>query len=376
MAHATDVSPGSAGPVARPSAAGYYARIRGLLLTPTAEWAEIAAERPTLRQLFMRWALPLTLVFFLAPQLGAIAFPAQIDGRAVAPSLASALYTAFVGTVLMLGTVWALAWLIDYFAQAFGGKRNPEQAMKLAVYSGTGLWLSGLVGLAPPLVLLGAFGVVSIYTLYRGLPVLMQTPQDKTLPYAASVVGAAAVMAVVLMALSSCMTIFADAPRAKPAAAIAATAQTPTVQRDRAAGIEGDKLRRLMPDAMPGGWVRTGLTRNAGGALGFTGPTVEASYENGGRRLVLRAIDLSPAGAEAPLAALLATRPAQDDLRILVRHDAGGFTEIDRTGGSARRLIVVGDRVALYAEGTSLADLDAALALIDMVRVEQIARGL
>jgi hypothetical protein len=142
MAHATDFTPGSAGPVARPSAAGYYARARGLLLTPTAEWTAIAAERPTLRQLFMRWALPLTLLFFLAPQLGAIAFPAQIDGRAVAPSLASALYTAIVGTALMLGGVWALAWIVDYFAQAFGGRRNPEQALKLAVYSGTGLWLS------------------------------------------------------------------------------------------------------------------------------------------------------------------------------------------------------------------------------------------
>lgn len=384
MAEATAIAADSAGPLARPTAAGYTARIRGLLLAPTAEWTAIAAERPTQRQLFLRWALPLTLVFFLAPQLGAIAFPTQIDGRPVAPSLARALYTTLVGTAFMAGGVWALAWIVDYFAQGFGGKRDPAQAMKLAVYSGTGLWLSGLIGLAPPLLLLGAVGIVSIYTLYRGLPVLMGAPQDKALPYTASVVGAAATIAVVLMALSNCMAMFADAPPpAKAPREIGASAPAKAIAIDPAAPIDADKLRRLAPDAMPGGWVRTALTRNAGGALGFTGPTVEATFENGARRIVLRAIDLGQGGAAAPSAALRATRPVQDDPRALVRHEAGVsgyvFEETDRVSGATRLLAVYGERIALALEGSggvTVGQLREALALIDSIRVEQIAKGL
>jgi len=383
MSQAPSETAPDAGPVADPTAARYYSRARGLLLAPTAEWSAIAAERPTIRQLFLRWVLPLTLLFFLAPQLGAIAFPATIDGKAVAPSLASALYTTLVGTAFMVAGVWALAWIVDYFAPGFGARRDPAQALKLAAYSCTGLWLSGLIGLAPPLILLGALGVVSIYTLYRGLPVLMHAPPDKALPYAAAVVGAAATMAVVLMALSSCFAMFADAPPPPKTKAPIVAPATPTAAIDPAAPLEIDKLRRLAPDAMPGGWVRTGVTRNAGGALGFTGPTSEATYENGPRRIVLRAIDLGVGGGVAPNAALLATRPARDDPRALVVHseEAGRYTfeETDRTAGATQLLVVVGERIALALEGhggVTAAQLREALALIDMVRVEQIAKGL
>lgn len=372
-----------AGPLAQPTAAGYYARMRGLLLTPAAEWTAIAGEQPTTQQIFMRWVLPLTLLFFLAPQLGAIAFPAQIDGKPVSPSLASALYTTVVGTMLMVAGVWALAWLIDYFAPGFGARRDPAQAIKLAAYSGTGLWLSGLIGLAPPLILLGAVGIVSIFTLYRGLPVMMQSPPDKTLPYAAAVIGAAATMAVVLMALANCMTMFAGTPPPpKPVAPIVAPTTAPRAPANPAASLDTDKLRRLAPDAMPGGWVRTGVTRNVGGTLGFTGPTVETTYENGARRIVLRAIDLGAGGGAAPTAVLRATRPARDDPRALVRHGEDGdryvFSETDRVSGETKLLTVVDGRIGLALEGrgVAMAELEQTLAMIDMVRVKQIANGL
>lgn len=383
----TDASPDAAGPLTRLDARAHYARARALLLTPTAAWTQIAGETPSTQQLFQWWVLPFTLLFFVAPQIGAIAFPEVINGKAVAPSVVQALYTIFVGTAFMCGGVWLLAWTIDYFARSFDGERNPAQAMKLAAYSGTGLWLSGLFGLVPPLVLLGAVGLVSFYTLYRGLPVLMRAPQDKALPYAASVIAVAAVIGVVLMALSGCLALFGGGAVRTPvqaAAVVAAPAATPKAAAfDPAAPLDAEKLRRLLPDAIPGGWVRAAVTRNNGGTLGFTGPTVEGVYENEGQRIVLRVIDLGAGRAGGAIAALRALRPAFADADGAIVHtDAAGmyvFEEVDRGAGVSRRLTVVGDRIAVAAEGSGGVtpfQLTEALAMVDMVRVEQIAKGL
>ena len=377
-----------AGPLSARTARSYYARARGLLLAPTAEWGMIAREQPSTKQLFLYWVLPFSLFFFIAPLIGSIAFPQKFNGVAAAPSVVVALYTVFIGTAFMCGGVWLLAWVIDYFATTFGGRRDAAQAMKLAAYSGTGLWLSGVFGLAPPLVLLGAVGVVAFYTLYRGLPVLMGAPADKTLSYTASVVAAAAVIGVVLMTLSSCFSIMggSDALRqrvALKAAPIVAAAPPAPARADPKAPLDPDKLRRLIPDAIPGGWVRADITRNNGGVLGFTGPTVEGVFENGARRIVLQVVDLGVGRSASAVDALRNEHPAFDDAKGAIVHGVVNgqyaYEEINRVTGATRWLTVIGDRIAVAAEGSggvTMADLKSAVSLIDMVRVSQIAKGL
>ncbi len=380
-------APDEAGPLSHPAARTHYLRARGLLLAPTAEWGVIAEEKPSTRQLFLYWVLPLTVFFFLAQQLGSIAFPQMIRGVAAAPSVVRALYTVLVGTAFTCGGVWMLAWAIDYFAPTFGGKRDPAQAMKLAAYSGTGLWvLGGVFGLAPPIAMLGALGIVSFYTLYRGLPVLMRAPEDQTLPYAASVIAVAAVIGVVLMTLSACMAnvgggsaLSERRPVKAEAPVIAAPAKVAPF--DPAAPLDPDKMRRLIPDAIPGGWVRSDITRNAGGVMGFTGPTVEGVFENGGQRIRIQVVDLGQNRAAAAIASLRATRPAYESEKGSIRHTDAPYTyeEVDRVTGATRWLTVVGDRVVVAAEGAggvSVPDLKTAVGLIDMVRVDQIAKGL
>jgi hypothetical protein len=223
--------------------------------------------------------------------------------------------------------------------------------------------------------------------LYRGLPVLMGAPEDKTLSYTASIIAAAAVIGVVLMTLSTCMSIvgggsaLSDRGAQKAAAAIVAApvAQAPF---DPAAALDPDKMRRLIPDAIPGGWVRSDITRNAGGVLGFTGPTVEGVFENGGKRIRIQVVDMGQGRAPAAIATLRAIRPVYENEKGSIRQSDFGpytFEEIDRVTGATRWLTVVGDRVVVAAEGAggvTMDDLKTAVGLIDMVRVEQIAKGL
>ncbi|MDZ4776872.1 MAG: Yip1 family protein [Alphaproteobacteria bacterium] len=379
----TDAGP-SAGPLARPTAATLWARVRGLLLAPSQEWRLIDAERPTLRELFVRWVLPLTIFFFLAQTIGSMAFPVRVEGVASAPSAVRAISIIFFGTLFMLGGVWATAWIIDRLAPAFGGRRDFMSALKLAAYSGTGLWLSGAFGLFPAISLLGVVGIVSFYTLYRGLPLLMKSDGDRTLPYAACVISACAVLGVVLMTLSGCLAIVGPSPRtAAPVAASVIPAAAPVKAADPAAPIDLEKFRRLMPDAIPGRWVRAGMNIKNSGAGGISGRTLEAVYERDHQRLFVRLIDVGPEGAAKMVADQQALRPARQDADGHVAYVAEGerfrITEESRNAGVARAITIVRNRVALALEGTggvTMDELTNAQGLVDMERVDQVARGL
>lgn len=374
----------SAGPLDRPTAATLWARARGLLLAPGQEWRLIDAERPSLRILFERWVLPLTLFFFLAQAVGSMAFPVRVEGVASAPSAVRAISNILFGTLFMLGGVWATAWIIDRLAPVFGGRRDFMSALKLAAYSGTGLWLSGVFGLFPSISLLGAIGIVSFYTLYRGLPLLMKSDGDRTLPYTALVIAACATLGVVLMTLSGCLAIVGPSPRAPaPVAAPAAPAVATVKPADPSAQIDLEKFRRLMPDAIPGGWVRAGMNINNSGAGGISGRTLEAVYERRHQRLFFRLIDVGPEGAAKMVADQQALRPARQDADGYMAYVAEGerfrITEESRNAGIARAITIVRNRVAVALEGTggvTMDELTNAQGLVDMERVDQVARDL
>ena len=80
-------------------------------------------------------------------------------------------------------------------APRFGGRKNFGNALKLSVYSHTPLWLAGIFLLIPGLNFLLILGVYGLYLFWIGLPLLMQVPDDKALPYAAVATGCALVPA-------------------------------------------------------------------------------------------------------------------------------------------------------------------------------------
>jgi hypothetical protein len=59
--------------------------------------------------------------------------------------------------------------------------------------------LGGIFSIIPLLGILGILcGLYSLYLLYLGLPLLMKTPEDKTLPYTVVVIIAAIVLFVIV----------------------------------------------------------------------------------------------------------------------------------------------------------------------------------
>ena len=114
-----------------------------------------------------------------------------------APVLPSLLRLVIV-YLLTFAMVYIIASVIDLLAARFGGQRNFANAVKLSVYSHTPLWLAGIFLLIPGLNFLLILGIYGLYLLWTGLPLLMQVPDEKALPYAAVVTACALVPAVVL----------------------------------------------------------------------------------------------------------------------------------------------------------------------------------
>lgn len=170
-------------------------RVKRILLSPRTEWEVIDNEPTTPAQLFTGYAMPLAAIGPLAQMVGYSVFgiPVPFAGTYRVP-IGSAITSALVTYVLILGGTYVLGLIIDALGPTFNGQRSQIQALKVAVYSSTASWVAGIFYLIPGLRLLTILGLYSVYLLYLGLPMLMKSPRDKSVAYTAVVVIAAVVV--------------------------------------------------------------------------------------------------------------------------------------------------------------------------------------
>ena len=124
--------------------------------------------------------------------------------------LGSSLFRAILFYVLGLVSVYAFGFVINMLAPSFGSKANPENAMKLAVYSMTAVWVGGIFYIFLPLAVLAMLaGLYSLYILYLGFDGgLMETPKDKVLGYCiVSIVVYVVLYAVVSVIIGAVFTV-------------------------------------------------------------------------------------------------------------------------------------------------------------------------
>jgi hypothetical protein len=158
-------------------------RIQNICLKPKQEWDAIAGEPTSTADLLKNYALPLAAIGAVAGFIGN-----TFVGRN-AP-IASGLVGAILSLAMSIGAVYALALIVDAFAPKFGGQKSAAQALKVAVYSATPLWVAGVLAVIPGLgrlVWLAFF--YGLYVLYLGLQRLMKAPPEKVLGYTGAIGG-------------------------------------------------------------------------------------------------------------------------------------------------------------------------------------------
>ena len=174
-------------------------RIKGILLKPKQEWQTISGETTTIPELYKAYIIILAAIGPVASIIGMsiVGISLPFIGSFRIP-ITTSIASAVVHYILTLVGVYILALIIDALAPTFSGEKNINQAFKVATYSYTPGWLVGIFTIIPALSILGILGLYGLYLLYLGLPILMKSPQEKSLGYTVAVIVAAIIIFVVI----------------------------------------------------------------------------------------------------------------------------------------------------------------------------------
>jgi hypothetical protein len=175
---------------------GIAERVKGILLHPRGTWVTISAEPATTADLYVHYIAPLAGLAALARLIGValVGFPVMARPPFLTVFAWAALYFVFE-----LLAVDVIAYVIDWLGPVLGcpeceGLPRHIQALKVAAYARTPLWIAGLATIIPTLQLLAlvAGGIYAVYLLWLGIPELMKAPKHRIPVYALVTVVAAA----------------------------------------------------------------------------------------------------------------------------------------------------------------------------------------
>ena len=184
-------------------------RIKGILLKPKEEWQTISGETTTIPELYKTYIIILAAIGPVASVIGMsiVGISLPFVGSFRIP-ITTSIASAVVHYILTLGGVYILALIIDALAPTFSGEKNINQAFKVATYSYTPGWLAGIFAIIPAFSILGILGLYGLYLLYMGLPILMKSPQEKSLGYTVAVIMAAVIIFVIIGIVSRAFITF------------------------------------------------------------------------------------------------------------------------------------------------------------------------
>lgn len=172
-------------------------RALAILLDPVTEWERIEKEPGDPGSLLLGYVAPLALVPAICGFLGAsVIGVVEPGGNALRASTFDGILGTIFGYLEALAVVALLGLIVAFAAPAFGGRKDFAGALKLAVYSYTPVWLTGIFLLLPGLRFLMLSGFYGAYILVAGLPLLMRMPARQTAGFAALIVASACALTV------------------------------------------------------------------------------------------------------------------------------------------------------------------------------------
>lgn len=153
-------------------------RLQNLLLAPKTEWPAIKREALNIAQLYGKY-------FFIYAALPAVGYVLSFLSTLTWASVAWALFS-YVAWLLTLNFSAAV---VQRLAPTFASTSNANYAFKLVAFSATPMLVVGALMFIPALgPILSVIGLAySAYLCYLGLPIVLQTPSDKLIPFTATI---------------------------------------------------------------------------------------------------------------------------------------------------------------------------------------------
>jgi hypothetical protein len=396
-------------------------RAKNIIVTPRTEWDAIAADTTPTGTLITGYVLPLAAVAAIASFLGLV-FVGQSLGPlgTVRLGIGAGLAALVFNLAMSVAMVFVVGFIVDALAPTFGGTKNMGQAVKVAAYAYTPVWIVGVLAILPALGLLGILaGLYAIYLVYLGLPRVMMAPQEKAGGYTAVVVIAAIIAGIVIgmvgglitapammgmgAATTRGMTYDRDSPMGKlddlgkkmEAAGkrmeeaqksgdakkqVEAAMGALTTALSGGKGVEPvqvDALKPFVPEKFAG-LNRTAVRSDRSGVAGLMAAKVEGKYgDGGGKRVELEVVDTGGAAGLTGLAAwaMVGGSESENDQRIeRMRREGKRMVreEVSKRGGTNTYSVILADRFVVSAEGKGV-DLDtlkSAVNGLDLGKIE------
>jgi len=176
----------------------------GLFSQPKKEWKSIKGERCSIGKCYCSHVLLLAAIPAIAGYIGTTQVGWSFGGFEVHRlTTQSALQIAIITYLTMLVAVFSLGKAIHWMGQTYGSKQTLPQAIALAAYTATPLWLLGFFFLYPVLwinMLIGLPALAyTVYLLYTGVPVMMSVSQERGFLFASAVLAVGLVMLVAVL---------------------------------------------------------------------------------------------------------------------------------------------------------------------------------
>ena len=176
----------------------------GLFAQPAKEWKSIKDERCTVGKCFCSHVLILAAIPAIAGYIGTTQVGWSFGNfEPHRLTTQSAMQIAILTYLTMLVAVFSLGKAIHWMGQTYGSKQTLPQAIALAAYTATPMWLMGFFFLYPILwvnMLVGLPALAyTVFLLYTGVPVMMGVSKERGFLFASAVLSVGLVMLVAVL---------------------------------------------------------------------------------------------------------------------------------------------------------------------------------
>lgn len=185
-----------------------FEKARDIITKPTEAFGQIKKETASIKDLYLKYALPLAAIPAIANFIG-LSF---IGNQFIRVSFLNSFLLAVISYLGNMLALYVIAFLVNLVLPNFSGKKDLTAVMKLMVYSATALWLAGFFSIIPQISIFTLLGLYSLYLLYVGVPILLDIPKEKSLILTILIVIIALVVMIVLGGLAAPLTISLVAP--------------------------------------------------------------------------------------------------------------------------------------------------------------------
>lgn len=159
-------------------------RAKNIILRPKQTWEEIKNESTGISEIFYSYVLILAAIPAISQFIGSSLIGYSFMGMHYRLGVMTALGYSIFSYIMTIIGVYVVAIIANALAPKFDSEKNLTNALKAVAFSMTPSWVAGLLYLIPPLsILVILASIYGLYLFYLGLPLLMNTPKDKSLIY-------------------------------------------------------------------------------------------------------------------------------------------------------------------------------------------------